>query len=313
MTLVKEDCLNILFSSDDAYAQHLGAAMYSTLEQNVDFQKIQIFIVNNEISAENRDKLEYTASLFHNAKIIWIDFGEWKSKLTLNMAWEISLTAYARLFVGSMLPDNLEKVLYLDCDMIVRESLRPMWETDLQGNIIGAVQDFVGDHVKAAVGLNPHEAYVNSGMLLIDLRKWREQEYERKCLQFIDDHCGRVIHHDQGVLNGVLHGRFRVLPIAYNLMTIHFIFSRRQLCKYYDDHAEFYTEEEVNTAKEQPKILHYTPSFTSRPWVKGCKHPYKAFYWTALLKTPWKNAVPVKNRAKLHVRLVDWRYRVLPY
>jgi lipopolysaccharide biosynthesis glycosyltransferase len=82
MTLAKTDCLNLLFSSDDAYAQHMCAAIYSVLEHNVDFQKIQIYIVDNEISAENVDKLEQMVSLFHNAKIFWINYSKWKSQLS---------------------------------------------------------------------------------------------------------------------------------------------------------------------------------------------------------------------------------------
>lgn len=305
--------LNVLFSSDDNYAQHLGAAMYSLLENNADFDQVQVFIVDNDIRPDSKEKLETVAAQFSNACIQWIAFSEWKKRLNLDMAWDISLSSYARLFVADMLPETVDRVVYLDCDMIVCRSLRELWETNLDGCVLGAVQDFISDRMKTAVGVTPTQAYFNAGMLLIDLAAWRAQSIEQECLQFIEDHKGKVIHHDQGVINGVLGRTIRRLPLQYNVMTIHYIFDRRKLCKYFDDHAEFYSVTEVEEAKLEPTILHYTPSFTSRPWVRNCKHPLKNLYWQMVGKTSWGGAKPEKDRAKWYVRLINWRFRKLPY
>ena len=307
------DCLNILLSSDDNYAQHLCATIFSLLVHNTDFGEIVLYIVDNQIHDDSKEKITFVVGRFDNAKIIWIPFAEWESKLSLNMAWSISLSAYARLFVGEMLPRSIGRVLYLDCDMIIVDSLRSLWNTKLDSFVLGAVQDFISDCTKSAVGLLPKDAYFNSGLLLIDLNAWREQEISKKCIEFIDSRNGNVIHHDQGVINGVLKGKIHTLPIRYNLMTIHYIFNRRKLTKYFSDHASFYTETEVEEAKINPSILHYTPSFTSRPWVKGCRHPKKDLYWHAVAATPWNTTKPMKNRAKWYVKLIDWRYRNFPY
>ena len=313
MTEFRSDCLNVLFSSDDGYAQHLGAAMYSLLEHNSDFNKIQLFIVDNHISVANKARLETIGHQFPNAVIVWVQFDAWEEQLKLDMAWSISVSSYARLFVGSMIPANVEKILYLDCDMIVCRSLKELWNTDLQGCVLGAVQDFVNDRTKASVGVAPHEKYINAGMLLIDLNLWRKANVELESLRFINEHQGNVTHHDQGVLNGVLRGKIHILPLRYNLMTIHYMFNRRKLSKYYLDKAIFYSEAEVEEAKKEPTILHYTPSFTSRPWVRDCCHPLKKLYWQAVEQTPWRGTKYISNNAKWYVRLIDWRYRNLPF
>ena len=305
--------LNVLFSSDDHYAQHLGAAMQSLLENNQDFTVIRIYIIDNQISDLSKEKLCDIVRRFSNSAVFWISFEKWKSQLQLNMTWSISISSYARLFVAEMIPDEIDRILYLDCDMIVCDSLQNLWNTDLQGCILGAVQDSIGDSTKNAVGLLLEEQYFNAGMLLIDLAKWRELDVGTKCVQFIAEKNGSVVHHDQGILNGVLKNQWFHLPLQDNLMTIHFIFNRRRVMDYFGEHSEFYSENEIMDAKEHPVIIHYTPSFTSRPWCKDCKHPRKALYWENLNKTPWKGAKPEKSQDKWYVKLINWRYRNIPF
>lgn len=305
--------LNVFFSSDDHYAQHLGAAMQSLLQNNQDFTVIRLYIIENEISASSKEKLCAIAEKFLNAQIIWISFDAWKSRLQLNMTWSISMSSYARLFVADMVPVDMDRILYLDCDMIVCDSLQRLWNTDLRGCALGAVQDTISNTTKAAVGLAPEEQYFNAGMLLIDLAKWREQNIGSKCLSFIQERNGSVVHHDQGVLNGVLRNQWFRLPLCDNLMTIHFIFNRERILDYYGENAVFYLDNEIVNAKEHPVVLHYTPSFTSRPWCQDCKHPRKALYWENLNKTPWKGAKPEKSKDKWYVKLINWRYRNLPF
>ncbi len=305
--------LNVLFSSDNAYAQHLGAAMCSLLEHNAEFKTINIYIIENNIAQDAREKLIAITRAYANANIFWIPFEAWEKQLKLNMISHISISSYARLFVASMLPLCVDRVLYLDCDMIVTGSLLDFWNTDLAGNVLGAVQDQVGGPNKTGVGMAEDEPYFNAGMLLIDLEKWRQLQIGEKCLRFIEEHGGRVPHHDQGTLNGVLKGQWLRLPLAYNLMTIHYIFTQKQIKKYFQDPAQFYEDAEIAFAKAHPMILHYTPSFTSRPWVKGCAHPLKGKYWDAVKQTPWADAVPEKNKTPIYIRMVEWRYRSLPY
>ena len=301
--------LNVLFSADDNYAQHLGAAVYSLLATNMDFEKINIFVVDNEISEDNKEKLFEVVNLFCNANMTLLDFLSLKEKLSLNMPWHISISAYARLFVSELLPRKVKKILYLDCDMIVQDSLTGLWNTDFQGNVLAAVQDVVGDSIKTSVGLSPEQQYFNSGMLLIDIDEWNRQNIGAKCLEFIEIRKGSVVHHDQGVLNGVLKNCWRKVDIKYNLMTIHYFFNLHQINKYYRNHSDFYSEEEITQAKNKPTIIHYTPSFTTRPWVKNCKHPLIDKYWEALANTPWKYEKLKTDCSKWYVKLINWRYR----
>lgn len=302
--------LNILLSSDDNYARHMGAVILSTLQHNTqDFEEIHFYIVNNNISEKNLKNLDTLTVDYPKTKLHYIDFTKWSSKLKLNMRWNISLSSYARLFVGEMFTKDVSRIIYLDCDMIVCQSLLPMWQTQMDNIAVGAVQDQVPDSVKGAIGLEPSDKYFNAGMLLINLDEWRKQKLGDKCLKFINDHDGNVLHHDQGTLNGVLRNNWFRLPLRFNTMTVHYIFNQKQILGYFKDHSEFYPQDEIDDAKQNPTILHYTPSFTTRPWVKGCLHPLKSLYWDVIQRTPWMDVSAEKDNRRWYLKLIEWKCR----
>ena len=154
--------MNILFSSDENYARHMGVAMVSIMQHNGDVEKIRFFVINNRILSSTIEKLESLVQGYKNAEIFFIPFESYEKKLHLNLAWPISLSSYARLFVGEMLPDKVEKVLYLDCDIVICGSIGALWNTNLNGKCLGAIQDMVPSQTKASVGLLPEDPYFNA-------------------------------------------------------------------------------------------------------------------------------------------------------
>ena len=304
--------MNILFSSDDNYARHLGVAIYSILLHNKQVEKIHLYVIKNQIDRLNITKLESVVNAFNNADLSFVSFDSIKTQLHLNLAWPISLSSYARLFIGEMLPDNVEKVLYLDCDVVINDSLEELWKTELNGHIIGAVQDTIPSNTKVSVGLLSEQPYFNAGVLLVDLIQWRINGMGKKCLDFIDSYGGRVTHHDQGVLNGILKDQWSRIPLKYNVMTIHYMLSPTKVKNYYKDESVYYDSEEIKTAKKHPIILHFTPSFTSHPWENYCAHPCRYLYNKYLDCTPWSGTPKEKAVIPWYVRVYYLRFRFLP-
>ena len=290
----------------------MGVAMYSILSHNKHVEKISFFVIDNHISKENREKLNTVIEQFDNADIRFINFNLFENKLHLNLTWPISLSSYARLFVGEMLPDDINRVLYLDCDIVVNDSLVELWNTNLKYHCLGAVQDTIPTKTKAAVGLTPHQRYFNAGVLLIDLQRWREMKIGQKCLDFIDSHNGQVVHHDQGVLNGILKEQWVRLPLTNNVMTILYMMSPFKIKKFYKDNSSYYDSEVIEDATKNPVILHFTPSLTSHPWEMNCAHPMRDLYLKNRDCTPWKGFPQAKDPNPLYVRLINLRYRYLP-
>lgn len=303
--------LNIIYSSDDNYYIYMGVSILSVLENNRNFNSINIYIVDNNINDVNKLELKKLVESYQR-NIIFIDFEKYKKYLKLNMPWEISISAYARLFVASMLANNIDKVLYFDCDTLIVSNLNELWNQDINDFYVAGVCDTVSSNTKKAIGLNNVDLYINSGMILINLKKWREDNLEEKLLTFIEKYKGNVIHHDQGVINGAIKNKM-ILPLKYNLMTQYLMMSRDDIIKFYKVEDPFYSQEEIDEAINNPVYIHYTPGFTTRPWVKGCKHPYVDLYWKYLKLTPWKDFKPIKNNEKFHVKIVNWIYLNLPF
>lgn len=304
--------MNILFSSDDNYARHLGVAIHSLLSHNTKIHKVCIYVIDNNISSENITKLNQLVASFENAEMILIPFMKWADSLHLNLLWPISLSSYARLFVGEMMPIDVERVLYLDCDMLVRADISDLWNTDLGDNPVGAVQDQVSETAKKRIALDLSDQYFNAGLLLIDLKKWRNEGLGDKCIQFIEAHDGQVMHHDQGVLNGVLKNQWFRLPLKYNVMTIHYMMSQNRIKRYFREKSSFYSMDEISEATHNPIILHFTPSFTSHPWEIDCKHPMRNLYIETQHETPWAGFSLEKTKSPWYVKLLNCYYLNFP-
>ena len=211
-----------------------------------------------------------------------------------------------------MLPSEVHKVLYFDCDTLIVGSLNELWNEDINDFYVAGVCDTVPSKTKQAISLNNTDFYINAGMLLINLKKWRKDSLEKKLLNFIDERNGNVIHHDQGVINGVIKNK-KILPLRYNLMTSYLMMNREDIIKFYKVEDSFYSQEQIDEAIKNPVYIHYTPGFTTRPWVKGCRHPYVNLYWKYLKLTPWEDFKPIKNNEKFHVKMVNWIYLNFPF
>ncbi|MDY3002436.1 MAG: glycosyltransferase family 8 protein [Romboutsia timonensis] len=309
---MNESILHIVYSSDDNYAQHTGVSIVSLLENNKHFKNIFIYIIDNKISDKNRNKLLEIIDKY-NRNIEFIEFEKYKTKLNLDMEWDISISSYARLFLSSMLPNNVDKVLYYDCDTVIEGKLDDIWNIDLDKFYVAGVQDTISNKTKESVGIPSKYKYINAGMLLVNLKMWRESRVEDKFIDFINNYNGRVNHHDQGVINGVLYKNIKILPPKFNLMTVFYTMKREDIIKYYKIETEFYSQEEINESLNDEIYIHYTPGFTSRPWIKGCRHPRKHLYWKYLEISPWKDYKYIKDNSRLQIKIINFIYRNIPF
>lgn len=259
--------MNVVYSSDENYVQHMAVSILSLLKSNTSAKQINIFIISNEITMASRQKVEQLVHAYHR-NVQWIEFGPFRDSLKLNMEWPISISSYARLFLSEMLPEDCHRVLYLDCDTVVCDALEPLWEAELQGNSVAAVMDLVATNFKKKIELREDDIYVNAGILLIDVKHWRETDTLKRFLEYIDRCEGRVTHHDQGVINHTLNGQIYILHPRYNAMPPFFTSKYKRLIRFYNL-RDYYPEEDLKQAVDTPAIIHYTPEFVGRVWEEG--------------------------------------------
>ena len=283
--------MNIVYSSSDSYCEIAGISILSLLEHNRNVKELNLYLIDNNISKINKQKLEgMTASFGRTLTYLKHPDIENRSATEINVGrWNIS--TFYRLFLPSMLPETVKKVLFIDCDTLVMQDLSPLWEMDMEDKWLYGVDDCRGAAYRTNLGLKPEDNYINNGVLLIDLEAWRKNKVEDMFLQYIRENQGDITFVDQGVQNGVLSklGRSGILHPKYNCMTVFFAFDYKNLIKLRKPPVPG-DSMQYQEAVKNPAIVHFQSCFrmTIRPWVVGCKHPYAKTYLEYKAKSPWK-------------------------
>lgn len=178
--------LNVSFACDDNYSPYLAICLVSLLKNNIgDFDEIEIFVLDSGIKKINKEKIRKIAHDY-GADISFIHVADIEEKynLTLNkmsVKGDFSLATYSRLFIASLLPETVDKVIYLDCDALVLGSFKEIWDLDLNNYLAAGVLALnCTAEVKKAIDLNEDDSYINAGMLLINLKRWRQENVENQ-------------------------------------------------------------------------------------------------------------------------------------
>lgn len=303
-----ENYLQIVFASDDTYAQHLGVAILSLFESNKSFITINVFILDNQITKSNKDNLYEILKNYVGRNIFFIEIN---SKLEFlkrkyRIPHSISISSYSRLFLTELLETHIDKVIYVDSDGLFLQSLHDLWSTDLNNNSIAGVKDIVDVQFKIKIGLEKTGNYINAGFLLINLKKWRDENTFAKFIKVIVQHGGSVPHHDQGILNSVFRDKILVLSPKYNVLSTFYEFSDVAKMQNYFSLDHYYTQKEFDDAKQNPVFLHFTPSYSKRPWFLHSRHPKKDSYLALLKNTNWRDYTLQKDNRKITLLMLDF-------
>lgn len=294
--IISDQPVNIVYAADDNYAEMLGISLLSLFAESRDVQKFNIYIMERNISVANKERIKEICATYKRELPIWIKAKDICRELNMKVAVDRgSLSQYTRLFVSSMLPDELDRVLYLDCDTIFQKSVKEFWGLDIKDKTVAALLDAFSKYYRRNIGLqHSKDIMFNSGVMLIDLKRWRAKKIEEKILDFIISKKGKVQQGDQGVLNAVLYNDVYCFEPRFNAVTIFFDFTYQNMCIYRKP-SVFYVEEQIQKAVEDPVIIHFTTSFMSvRPWVEGCRHKYVEKWLEYRGKSPWRN-MPVRQ------------------
>jgi lipopolysaccharide biosynthesis glycosyltransferase len=234
-------------------------------------QDIRAFVLTTDIDAAAKRRVETAcASLSRPLKIEWVDVDDAYLRDVPRGLSHLSRATYLRLTIGRLIPANVSRVIYLDCDVLVSADLSPMWELDLDGNVIGAVRDFltplVGQenslgYCNASLGIASNKPMFNAGIMLMDLVEFRRQDIEGQCLAFILKWKDQIRSADQDALNAVLHDHWNEIDYRWNMQPagIRVITS-----------GGFLTDDQRRHLNEvEPAILHYVGA--DKPWNSGMR------------------------------------------
>jgi len=266
--------MNVVYSASDLYSSLAGISLTSLLENNKAEDQIHVIIMDNGISDDNKAKLQRTVDRY-GRDIRFIPLAESLSGITINLQkWNIS--TFGRLFEASSLP-NVDKVIHVDCDTVVCDSLAELWTLNMSKAVIAGASDCLSDSYKTNIGLNPEDIYINAGLLVMNLERIRKLQLEDNFLGYIEKNSSFLTYVDQEVLNScVPREEKRFLPLRYNSYSILHYLTYAQL-KRLRHVKHIFSDIEYSEAVQNPAIIHYTGCFLegTRPWIEGDKHPQK--------------------------------------
>lgn len=296
--------LYIAYSSDDNYAMHAGISIISLFENNLEANAITVYIMDNDISNDNKKKLLSIAKKYRRT-IEFIKFNNIEEYLGMNIWSDRSLSAMSRLLLCEFIPVEIDKIIYFDSDTIINYSLEEFWKVDIDNYYVAGILDTVFKESKTLVGLKKDDIYINSGVLLINTNKWREERINEQIIGFLKEHKGKVYHTDQGIINAVL--RNKILPIhpKYNVLSTQLSFSYNDIIYLYNLEP-YYSVSEVKYAKNNPVIIHFTPGLYNRPWVENCNHPLKHIYLRYKNISPWNDISLQSDKRRFHIKILTF-------
>lgn len=285
--------MNIVCCTDNNYVIPCGVLITSVCENNSS-EDIKIYILTEGISLENQERLKAVVAKYGKQ----IEFYTVDKKAFANcpISRHITLATYFRLIMTDILPQDIEKVLYLDCDIVVRHSLHSLWNTDIDSYAAGVIPDMSIDDIRIYNRLQypSYFGYFNAGVLLVNLRYWREKNLSDRFFEIINQYPERLRYHDQDVLNITLREIKLNLHMKYNVQHGYFFKDPLISRKYWEEREQ---------AIIDPVILHYSGN---KPWFIEFDTPYKkdfAFYLnTSGLDKSFIRHIPMKARIKAAFR-----------
>src|SRR5947209_4975254 len=199
-------------STDGRFLQHAAVCLTSLLVNNPDLF-FDIVIVSRPTESLDKEKLEQTLGPFLNHSLSLIKFEPPPDRL-LPLYYEYTIDTWTRLWIEHFFPNEVDRVLYLDGDIVVVGSITELWETELGGALLAAV-DIPGavssipllEDGSNWLGIRPDEGYFNAGVLIIDLKQWRDTRALDTVLAFVEANPDRVPNVDQDALNACFHAR----------------------------------------------------------------------------------------------------------
>ena len=290
--------MHVLYFCSDTFVQVAAVSIISLLENNKDIDNITIWIIDDGISEGKKNQLfamikPYGRFLKFIPAPDPSDFFHFRFQSRYQMGH-----SYMRMCVGSLLPNDVEKLLILDSDTLVCGNLKELWNIDLCNHILAGVADCV--NVKAFKHrflLDDDDIYCNAGMFLVNMKAWRANSIEQKICKTIQENKGNIFFFEQTLMNFACKGRILKIDAKYNSYTLFYAFKYKNLIRWRRP-TNFYTEKEVTEAGNNPIIIHFTRNFymTSRPWVVSCEHPLTSEYRKYMALCPW-NDIEVDTRS----------------
>ncbi|MBD5468199.1 MAG: glycosyltransferase family 8 protein [Lachnospiraceae bacterium] len=257
--------INIAVVTNQKYVPRMLVMVHSLFSQNRE-KSFCVYILHSGLSETCKKTIEKRFGEEHQScRLLEIDDAMLSDVPIKDQ--NLSREAYFKLLIPKLIPQDIPRILYLDSDMIILGDIQGLYEYDLKGKALGAVRDLYMDRdILYKTRLMPQEyTYFNSGVLLIDMERFREVFDFNGAMHYIEENGHQFRFHDQEVLNALCYREVTILPEIYNYVTL------------YRDRFDplWYRRREK---KLGIIVLHYA---AHKPWNPDYTGKYLERYWEA--------------------------------
>ncbi|WP_079754665.1 glycosyltransferase family 8 protein [Campylobacter coli] len=332
---------HIVFNSNNAYIKYAAVLMTNIIkttkiESNFKKERYHFHILIDFISEESKSRLFSLEKELNYIYPCKIDYYITNNSLfeTFNLAKiRGGFAAYYRVFLASSLPYFIKKCIYLDIDTLILKDIRELFHINLNNKILGVVGSLrwypnLKARSNSDLDYKPSHFHFNSGVMLINLEKWKKYNIEDQCIQFIKKYH---IHYlgDESILNGVLKNDYLELTTDWN-MTFGFMnmknssFDNEEIDIKKNNHINF-TREMMEGFIKNPKIIHFTGGGDfPKAWQNLGKtlnpshysfqnYIYRKLWWDIALETPIYNKDLMELKNNLKMEFIDYfKINILP-
>ena len=317
----KNSELNIVYTTDDNYVPMCGVSLTSLFENNKQIDDIHAYILGKNLSENSIKKLKKTAekynrhlTIIEEDKIMPIILEYLEKYSIYKDPKKYSDLAYIysyRLVMGDVLPESVQKVIYIGSDTLVVGELLTAYNLEMGEKAVAIAYDTMNVHYKEYIGLKKHDPYYNDDVLVVDLNKWRKRKLADKVFEHVAKYNDLYRFDIQDAINTSIPDELTLLPIQYNMMSVFFYYRNAAIKKMYGI-DKFYSKEEYDEGKKDMHLCHFSGQAGGRPWYRNSNHPMKKIYDKYYFSSEWKDTPQQVKKLELHYRIQLWCYHFLP-
>ncbi|MDD5020570.1 MAG: glycosyltransferase family 8 protein [Endomicrobiaceae bacterium] len=266
--------INVCFTPSDNYAVHMAVTITSILKNAGIDDEFSFYVLDSGISDFNKNKIaELKKIKDFNIQYVKLDTSV-LDKLPIVLS-HFTTAIYYRFMMADLLPD-IEKVIYLDCDIVVCSSIKKLFEEDISGYYIAAIED-IGSYYNHLV-LKPEfeKLQINSGVMVVNLGLWRKDGLGAKLIKFAIETKEELPFGDQDVINKNL--KCKRLDFKWNVQSF-------PAFHVYNNIVFHPLKDEIIEAVINPLIIHYITK--CKPW--NCDVPFGHLYIKYKQMTPFRD------------------------
>lgn len=306
---MEKPVVHIAMATDEIYVRYMAATVASAIQSAAEDYTLAFHILADALAPGRKETMEaFIGQKGHSVN--WLQDTAREVDIPLTMYF--TRAASMRLFLADMVSPAVERIVYLDSDTVVCPGgIARLAAADIGAHALGVVTDVNLDHRSHTERLDitePAYRYFNSGVLVINLAKWRAENASQKHIDVLNAFRERLLLVDQDVLNQCWQHDICTLPLNFNLTSDNFVLPACFLGN--RKNRPYYTAHEIKAALQAPYVLHYVGSFVDKPWRASCYHPRLQCFIDAANASPFPyEAEPVPPRQAFTYRRV--RYMAL--